>query len=417
MQDRDLLREYLLNHSETAFAELVSRHINLVHSCAWRVVGDADLAKDVCQKVFIQLAQKAGAVRDGDALAGWLYRVAAHTATSVVRVESRRRKRETEAMNLAEPTATTTDTWSAIAPFLEEAMQRLSADEQDALVLRFFEDKSLREVGLALGLSDDAAQKRVSRALEKMRAYFVRQGVTASILMLSGVLAAHTTQAAPPGLAAGMVGGALASVPAGAGAGGWTLKTLLAKKAVVAGILLMVAGTALLAWPLLKNRETNVAAPLAPAQNDDPPRAKAANGATASTPGVLTLEVPLIADTANGPLQFMLSSMSPFEGEMAVVQGGGTVRPVLDAGDAEAKPSAYVVDYKISWQIFDSRPAPGVPQWATPSLDNFDLQASVTLAPSQPAQIMRANGKTVTLTTDGQKIVLTIALTGGQPAR
>ncbi|HVU36725.1 MAG TPA: sigma-70 family RNA polymerase sigma factor [Opitutales bacterium] len=415
MQDRDLLREYLLNRSEAAFAELVSRHINLVHSCAWRVVGDADLAKDVCQKVFIQLAQKAGTVRDGDALAGWLYRVTAHTATSVVRVESRRRKREIEAMNLAEPPASAADTWSAIAPFLEEAMQRLSADEQDALVLRFFEDKSLREVGLALGLSDDAAQKRVSRALEKMRAHFARRGVTASVLALGGVLAAHTTPSAPPGLAAGMVGGALASVPGGVGATGLGVKAALAKQVVVAGGLLAVAGAALLGWYLLNHRGAPAAAVI-PMANDDPPRAVAANATAANPPGVMTLTVPLIADAAGGTWQFTLSSMSPLDGEMAVVQGGGTVRPVLDPGDAEAKPSAYVVDYKISWQVFDSRPAPGVPRWATPSLDNFDLDSSATLAQDKPAPVMRASGKTVTLTTDGQKIVLTVTLTGNRPA-
>jgi len=217
MDDHQLLRDYVERQSEAAFAELVARHVNLVYGTAKRVLGDDAAAQDVVQAVFIHLARKAWTVRDGRALPGWLYRAAYRTALDAIRGEQRRRQRETAAMKLAEINASDDATWEKLAPLLDEAMQHLNRAEQDAVLFRFFEGKSIRETGAALGTTEAAAQMRVGRALEKMRAHFARGGVTVAAGALALVLSARPSEAAPVGLAARVTGPALAGAE-GAGA-------------------------------------------------------------------------------------------------------------------------------------------------------------------------------------------------------
>ncbi len=210
--DRELLRHYVEHQSEMAFAELAHRHVGLAFGTALRLVGDRQLAQDVAQKVFIQLARKAWTIREGNALPGWIYRVTCGLAVSALRSEMRRREWEGAAMKESENNERSTVDWSSLAPLLDEAMRALKPAEQDAVVLRFFEGKSLREVGAALALSDDGAQKRVSRALEKLRGYFSRRGVVTTAAVLASTLGAHATTIAPSGLAHSVSGVALAAV-------------------------------------------------------------------------------------------------------------------------------------------------------------------------------------------------------------
>jgi len=223
MDDHELLREYVERQSEAAFAELVARHVNLVYGTARRVVGDPAAAQDVVQGVFIHLARKAWTVRDGRALPGWLYRAAYRTALDAIRGEQRRRQRETEAMKLAEINSADEAAWEKLAPLLDEAMQHLNRAEQDAVVFRFFEGKTMRETGAALGTTEAAAQMRVNRALEKMRAHFARGGVTVAAGALALVLSARPSEAAPTGLAARVTG------PSLAGGGGTGVGLVLAR--------------------------------------------------------------------------------------------------------------------------------------------------------------------------------------------
>ena len=213
MEDIELLREYAEHRSQQAFAELVDRRMNLVYATALRKVGDADLAKDVAQMVFLDLARKAKQLRRETVLTGWLYRSTHYAAANVLRAERRRHKRETTAMQLMELNSDGQSVWREVAPLLDEAMRRLSRTDQDALLLRYFEGKSCREVGQALGMSDDALQKRVARALEKLRSFFARKGVKVSVAALVPALAANAVQAAPAGLAASGVTHALAATP------------------------------------------------------------------------------------------------------------------------------------------------------------------------------------------------------------
>ncbi|MGI8601873.1 MAG: RNA polymerase sigma factor, partial [Verrucomicrobiales bacterium] len=210
--DRQLLRRYVTDGSDAAFAELVRRHVNMVYSTALRRVnGEAALAEDITQTVFTDLARKARTLPVDVVLGGWLHRHTRFTASKAIDRERRRRAREQEAATMNALTYPTSDPqWREVAPLLDDALDHLLTQDRDAIVLRFFERRELRAVGEALGVSDDTAQKRVSRALEKLRAFLARRGVTSTAGALSAVLVSQAVTAAPPGLAATLPGQALA---------------------------------------------------------------------------------------------------------------------------------------------------------------------------------------------------------------
>jgi RNA polymerase sigma factor (sigma-70 family) len=200
--DISLLREFAASESETAFAALVSRHINLVYSVALRSTGNPHAAQEISQAVFIILARKAKSLGSKTILSGWLYQTSRLTAANFLRTEIRRQKREQEAymqstLNDSEPEA-----WRQIAPLLDDALARLGERDRNAIVLRFFENKNLRDVGAGLGVNEDAAKMRVTRAVEKLRKLFVKRGVVLSALAVAGAVTANPVQAAPAGLAA-----------------------------------------------------------------------------------------------------------------------------------------------------------------------------------------------------------------------
>jgi uncharacterized protein (TIGR03435 family) len=198
--DMSLVRDYADGQSAQAFETLVARYANLVYSAALRQVRDPGLAEEVTQAVFIILAQKAGQLGPGTILSGWLYRTAGYVSGSVLKRERRRQFREQEAYMQSTLNQPDDQAWKQIAPLLDEALLRLGQTDRDALVLRFFEGRSLNEIGLALGASEEAAKKRVNRALEKLRKLFSKRGVESTTAIIAGTISANSLQLAPVGL-------------------------------------------------------------------------------------------------------------------------------------------------------------------------------------------------------------------------
>src|SRR5713226_3979705 len=229
MTDNDeLLRQYAETGSEQAFAELVLRNLPLVYSAALRQVGgDEQLAKDVAQSVFTDLARKAASLRGRGVLTGWLYTSARFAAANTARAHRRRqiRERAAIAMQGGAFNPTPEPAWEEITPVLDAAMAELNADERAAVLLRFFENKELKAVGLALGVSEDAARMRVNRALEKLRDLLARRGITSAPAALGAALCAHAVQGVPAGLAASLAATALTA--AASAAAGTTFTTSL----------------------------------------------------------------------------------------------------------------------------------------------------------------------------------------------
>ena len=218
VNDQQLLREYTERRSETAFAELVRRNVDLVYSAALRLVRDAHLAEDVTQGVFLALAQNAGQLAGRPVLSGWLHGTTRNLAANAVRSEVRRHAREQEAAAMNELLAAEPDAnWQHIAPHLDAALGELSESDREVLLLRYFKNQSLREVGQTLGTSEDAAQKRVSRAMDQLRGFLVKRGVAVGTSGLAVAMAANAVQAAPVGLAAALSSAVFSSAAAAAG--------------------------------------------------------------------------------------------------------------------------------------------------------------------------------------------------------
>lgn len=238
-EDAELLRRYAEDNSEPAFAELVRRHLGFVYACALRRVGgDAHLAQDVAQQVFASLARHARSVAQPAVLSGWLYTTTKNATAQVVRGERRRQVREQKAYLMNEATsdsAPATD-WAHLRPVLDDALDELSDDDRQAVLLRFFESKSFAEIGAALRLAENTARMRVERALDKLQALLARRGVTSTSAALGVALANQEAAAVPAGLAATVTGAALG---VGAATGGF-FSALVAP--IVAASLVVVGG-------------------------------------------------------------------------------------------------------------------------------------------------------------------------------
>lgn len=252
--DSDLLEQFQQCESDEAFARIVERHINLVHSVALRHTANPHHAEEITQAVFIILARRAASIGPRAVLSGWLYNAARLTAANFMRSEIRRCKREHEAfMQSIIEESPSQPIWPELSPMLDAAMERLKPMDRDALVLRYFKNKSLPEVGKTLGIEERAAQKRVGRALEKLRRFFARRGVTATVTVIATEMSIHSIQAAPVGLSdkitvAALKGSAVTGSTLTLAKGTLRIMTWLKTKTVtICGSLALLAGGASLA--------------------------------------------------------------------------------------------------------------------------------------------------------------------------
>jgi RNA polymerase sigma factor (sigma-70 family) len=238
-----LLTEYATSGSEAAFRDLLTRYLNLVYSTAVRLVGgDTHLAEDVTQTVFIDLARAAPSLAKGVMVGGWLHRHTCYVGSKTLRGERRRQLRERQAVEMNSVQDDHSESNLAeVAPILDDAIEALGAEDRTAILLRFFEQLDLRAVGDALGTSEEAARKRVSRALDQLHFKLTRRGITLSAAALGTALAAEAVTAAPPSLAAATMAAALS------GTATTTATVLTATKAMAMTTLQKAALTATLA--------------------------------------------------------------------------------------------------------------------------------------------------------------------------
>ncbi len=328
MSDCELLRLFAERGDEPAFTEVVRRQAGFVYSVALRVCCNPHLAEDVTQAVFSKMARDAVHLARYRSLAAWLHTTARHCAIDAVRAEARRRTREQEAALMQSDLPHSNSDWAEIAPLLDEAVDQLGDRDRQAVLLRFFTGLSHQEIGDALGLSENAANKCVERALEKLRSQFTRRGVTVSSALLATTISTNSIHAAPVGLVERITPPALAQAGAAGAAGlaffafmSSNLKTTLA---IAAAAVLVVAVA--FNWPKSPTAPAAVhATPATPAGS--PPSAAATPVATAAVAAPIALPAAKPAASATppvvtGPQAELNSSMDEI---IAVLQTGDGV--------------------------------------------------------------------------------------------
>lgn len=252
--DTELLRAYGEEGSEAAFGELVRRHLGLVYGVARRVVVDEHLAEDVAQATFAILAREARHLQGRTVLASWLHRTAANQSAKLVRGEMRRRAREQEAYAMEKSGPEGEAAWERIAPRLDGALNRLGEADRAVLLLRFFEKKSAREIGTSLAVSEAAAQKRLGRALERLRGLLGHPAATVPSATLASLLMAEAVAATPSVLTGAVTTAALAGATTAGAFTFTTLKLIVMSKLKTSAVAALIAAG--IGTPLVLQHQT-----------------------------------------------------------------------------------------------------------------------------------------------------------------
>lgn len=215
VEDAELLRRYVGEGSQEAFAELVHRRLGLVYFSALRRTRHAHLAAEVAQTVFVRLAKHARALRHHPTLTAWLFAATRNAAINASRAEIRRQQREQEAYRMQHSLADQNQPIDPdrLRPWLDEALDHLPDRDRCAVLLRFFERRAFTEIAGVLQVSEEAARKRVDRALEKLQDAFARRGITSTAAALTAALSAEAASLTPPAVAGAVLSAAASTVP------------------------------------------------------------------------------------------------------------------------------------------------------------------------------------------------------------
>ena len=242
LDDSQLLAEYVRTRSTDALGQLIERHIDFVHAAAVRQVHDAALAEDVTQAVFIILTRKAASIRP-ESLIGWLFNTTRYCAANARNSELRRRRHERQA---AKPEVQMQSDDSVAVP-LDNALAALRSSDRQVVLLRFMEQRDFAEVATVLGISEQTARRRLSRAVERLRHLLSAAG---SLLPSAAVLETLSTATpkAPVHLLAKTIATATAAGAATSGAAGslaaQTIHMMTWLKLKIAAAILLAAAVA-----------------------------------------------------------------------------------------------------------------------------------------------------------------------------
>jgi len=402
--DMDLVREFARHNSEPAFAELVQRHINLVYSVALRFTGGTGDAQDVTQAVFIILARKAAGLSARTVLTGWLYETTRFTALRLLRTRARRQAREQEAFMQSTLEQSGGDNlWHQLAPHLEAGMSRLAERDRTLLALRFYENKTGAEAAALMGIREEAAHKRTARALEKLRKFFTKRGVTLSSVAIAGAVSANSVQAAPALLAKSVTAVAIAK---GAAASASTLTLvkgtmkmmtwLKLKFALGSGVALLVTVGAVTVTFSENNKADNLAAKEIAKRSLE----KYASLTSYSDTGKsVTLRNGKMIDTTISNTRMEKTNLFRIEWEMIPPQGTPTKNAVWSAGDGYFCIQAETSYSPPAWSKKEQtiKAALGNAGRASPNVPNafFNLGSSIGLLATdgRPNVVRQKDGK------------------------
>jgi RNA polymerase sigma factor (sigma-70 family) len=334
MDDATLLANYVRTGSQQDFATLVNRHANWVYSVCRRHAGDA-LAEDVTQAVFATLARKAPDLGPDASISGWLFKTARYASATARKIEYRRRKHERRAavMKSEQAPPPADQDWQQILPQLDDAVARLPKRDSRLILLRFYQGLSHQEAATLMGISPAAAQRRLSRAIEKLRARLTHFPLVLAPGALEHCLEHQVITTAPGHVVSASISVVSALPSAGAQLimkGAIITKRLFILKLAAAAAcliaLLALAGTAV--WRVLP---ANAAAPMTDAPQPDQQNiaASAADTSQLAQPmGVATVEFHIVADavtTSDDDLTMMYTRLDP-GGPGPLPQPGDTIR-------------------------------------------------------------------------------------------
>lgn len=259
--DFEWLQQFARAGNQNAFRDIVRRHIDLVFATALHKVSDAHGAEEISQNVFSVLARKAWRFAPDDSLPAWLHKTTLLESKSWLRGEMRRRRREQAAAELGTTMKTPDDqpAFNALVPLLDDALLSLREKDRTALLLRFYEKQSMRDIGGRLGVSEDAAQKRVQSALENLSQFFQRRGFRTASVAAAAAALQHTATSVSAATTSVVAGAALQAAPPVLAGLGILLARLVTLTKVQTAVVCLLVTVAPVIWQANEHREAKTA--------------------------------------------------------------------------------------------------------------------------------------------------------------